>query len=182
MIGLVVIAVVAGALVAHSLYHQQPVTTGLGSPPAHSSVPSADEPGPSTITFAQDFANYPQHGELLNVLQSYFDAINDKQYDEWVAAVSPALAAEQTPADFLKGYHTTRDGSIYVYRVDTAPANGARVLLSFTSTQALADAPANFPHECIRWQVVLPLAWDGKNKKYEVDAGITGSSPQKQVC
>jgi hypothetical protein len=183
VLGLVVIAVVAGALVANGLYHQQPVTTaGLGSPPVHSSVPSSDEPGPSTVTFAQDFANYPQHSQLLAVLQSYFNAINDKRYDEWVAAVSPALAAEQTPADFLQGYHTTRDGSIYVYRADTAPANGVRVLLSFTSVQDLADAPQNFPHGCIRWQVVLPVAWDAKAKKYEVDAGITGSSPQKQAC
>ena len=182
VLGLVVVAVVVGGLFARSIYHQQTVTAGPGSPPAHSSVPSSDEPGPSTVTFAQDFANYPQHGQLLTVLQSYFNAINDKQYDEWVAAVSPALAAEQTRQDFLQGYHTTRDGSIYVYRVDTAPANGVRVLLSFTSVQALADAPQNFPHACIRWQVVLPLMWDAKAKRYEVDAGITGSSPQKQAC
>jgi len=96
--------------------------------------------------------------------------------------VTPSLAAEQTRQGFLDGYKTTHDGSIYVYRVDSAPNNGVRVLLSFTSVQALSDAPQNFPHMCIHWQVVVPLAWDVKAKQYEVDAGITGSSPQKQAC
>jgi hypothetical protein len=182
VLGLVVVVVAVAALVAHSIYHQPVAAASPGVAPGQSSVSSSAEPGPATVAFAQDFANYPQHTQVLAVLQGYFNAINDKQYDEWVSVVTPALAAEQTKQEFLDGYHTTHDGSIYVYRVDAAPQNGVRVLLSFTSVQALADAPQNFEHTCIRWQVVLPLAWDEKAKQYEIDAGITGSSPQTQAC
>jgi hypothetical protein len=183
VLGLVAVVVAVAALIAHDLYHQAAAaTTGPAAPPGQSSVPSSEEPGPTTVAFAQDVADYPQRALVLTVLQAYFNAINDKRYEEWVAVVTPALAAEQTRQGFLNGYRSTRDGSIYVYRVDTAPDNGVRVLLSFTSTQSPADAPPNFPHTCIRWQVVVPLAWDPKMKQYEVDAGITGSSPQTQAC
>lgn len=184
MLGLVVVVSAVAALIVRDIYHQQPdsAATGTGAPPSASSLPSSEQPGPSTVAYTQEFAGYPQHNLALNVLQAYFNAINDKQYDEWVSVVTPSLAAEQTRQAFLDGYKSTRDGSIYVYRVDSAPNNGVRVLVSFTSVQALGDAPQNFPHTCIRWQVVLPLAWDAKAKQYEVDAGITGSSPQKQAC
>jgi hypothetical protein len=184
VLGLVVVVSAVAALIVRDIYHQQPAaaTTGAGAPPGVSSIPSAEQPGPTTVAYAQDFADYPQHGELLDVLQGYFNAINDKRYDEWVSVVTPSLAAEQTQQEFLNGYKSTHDGSIYIYRVDTAPDNGVRVLLSFTSVQARSDAPQNFAYACIRWQVVLPLAWDQKAKQYEVDAGITGSSPQKQAC
>ena len=139
-------------------------------------------PGPTTVAFAPDFVAYPQQGQLLNVLQTYFNAINDKRYDEWLSAVTPTFAAEQSRDQFLLGYRSTHDGSIFVYRVDPAPENGLRVLVSFTSTQAVADAPNQSPYPCIHWQVVLPLAWDADRKQWEIDAGIAKSSPQKQAC
>jgi hypothetical protein len=145
-------------------------------------VPGSAEPGPTTVAYAPDFANFPQHGQLLAVMQTYFDAINDRRYDEWLSVVTAARAAEQPKSTFLHDYNSTRDGSIYLYRADSAPDGGVRVLLGFTSTQAVGDAPPDFPYPCIRWQIVLPLAWDQKAKQYEVDAGLTGSEPQHQRC
>ncbi|HEX4700687.1 MAG TPA: hypothetical protein VH352_01035 [Pseudonocardiaceae bacterium] len=182
VLGLVAVTVAVSALITHNLYHQPTATPAPVVAPTGTSVPGRGEPGLSTVMFAPDVATYPQHTQLLSVLQTYFNAINDKKYDEFVSVVTPALAAEQTKALFAQGYQSTRDGSIFVYRVDTAPHNGLRVLTSFTSTQALNDAPINFQHTCIRWQVVLPLAWDPEVKQWEIDAGITGSSPQTQVC
>ena len=184
MLGLVVVVAAVAALIVRDIYHQQPSAgaAGTGSPPGASSVPGSGRPGPTTVAYAQDFANYPQHAQVLEVLQGYFNAINDKRYDEWVSVVTPSLAAEQTEQAFRNGYKSTHDGSIYIYRVDSAPEGGARVLLSFTSVQAQSDAPQNFPHTCIHWQVVVPLAWSEKAQQYQVDAGITGSSPQKQAC
>jgi len=184
VLGLVVVVVAVAALIAHSLYHQQ-AAPGAGpvvAPPSQVSVPGSAQPGPTTVAFAPDFAAYPQQGQLLNVLQTYFNAINDKRYDEWLSAVTPTFAAEQSKDQFLLGYRSTHDGSIFVYRVDPAPENGLRALVGFTSVQDVADAPATYPHSCIHWQVVLPLAWDANRKQWEIDAGIAKSSPQKQAC
>jgi hypothetical protein len=184
VLGLVVVVVAVSALVAHSLYHPPPATGAgpLGAPPSQASVPGVAQPGPTTVAFAPDVVTFPQHAEVLNVLQTYFNAINDKQYDEWLSVVTPTLGAEQSKQVFLSGYQSTHDGSIFVYRVDPAPQNGLRALVGFTSVQALADAPTQFPHACIHWQVVLPLTWDGSHKQWEIDAGITGSTPQTQAC
>jgi hypothetical protein len=184
VLGLVVVLVAVAALIAHSLYHQQ-ATPGAGpavAPPSQVSVPGSAQPGPTTVAFAPDFAAYPQQGQLLKVLQTYFNAINDKRYDEWLSVVTPTFAAEQPKDQFLAGYRSTRDGSMFVYRVDPAPENGLLVLVAFTSTQDQADAPAAFPYKCIHWQVVLPVAWDANHKQWQIDAGIAKSSPQGQRC
>jgi hypothetical protein len=183
-LGLVGVVVAVAALVARNLYHQ-PASVDVGrvaAPPSQASVPGSAQPGPTTVAFAPDFAVYPQHAQLLTLLQTYYDAINGKQYDEWLSVVTPTLAAEQSKEVFLGGYKSTHDGSIFVYRVDPAPQNGLRALVGFTSVQALADAPAQSPHTCIHWQVVLPLAWDDSRRQWEIDAGITGSTPQTQAC
>ncbi|HEY3611386.1 MAG TPA: hypothetical protein VGL06_28090 [Pseudonocardiaceae bacterium] len=184
VLGLVVVLVAVAALIAHSLYHQQ-AAPGAGSavaPPSQASVPGSAQPGPTTVAFAPDFAAYPQQALLLKVLQTYFNAINDKRYDEWLSVVTPTFAAEQPEDQFLAGYRSTRDGSIFVYRVDPAPEHRLLVLVGFTSTQAKADEPAKYPYPCIHWQVVLPVAWDVNRKQWEIDAGIAASSPQGQQC
>jgi len=184
VLGLVVVVVAVSALVAHSLYNPPPAIGAgpVAAPPSQASSPGSAAPGPSTIAFSTDFAAYPQHDQLLNVLQTYFNAINDKRYDEWLSVVTPTFAAERSKTNFLDGYKSTHDGSIFVFRVDPAPQNGLLALVAFTSVQALADAPDKFPHTCIHWQVVLPLSWDGNRKQWEIDAGFAGTSPQAQAC
>ncbi|HYS36145.1 MAG TPA: hypothetical protein VEO01_10990 [Pseudonocardiaceae bacterium] len=184
VLGLVGVVVAVAALAAHSLYNQ-PAATGPGpavAPPSQASVPGSAAPGPTTVAFASDFAAFPQHGQLLNVIQTYYNAINDKKYDEWLSVVTPTFAGENPRDVFLKAYQSTHDSSIFVYRVDPAPQNGLRALVGFTSMQALADAPTQFPHACIHWQVVLPLTWDGNRKQWEIDTGTTGLTPQRQAC
>jgi hypothetical protein len=170
--------------VAHSLYHPPPPSSAgqVAAPPSQASSPGSAPPGPSALTFSLDVAAFPQHELVLSTLQTYFNAINDKRYDEWLAAVTPTFAAERSKTNFLDGYKSTHDGSIFVFRVDPAPQNGLLALVAFTSVQALADAPEKFPHTCIHWQVVLPLSWDGNHKQWEIDAGFAGTSPQAQAC
>jgi hypothetical protein len=182
VLGVVVLTMAVGALVAHSIYHQPAVTAAPVVASTESSVPRKDEPGPSTVTFAPDVALYPQHTQVLAVLQTYFNSINDKDYDAYVSIATQASAAEQTKKQFTDNYATTRDGSIFVYRIDAAPHNGLRVMLSFVSTQALANAPTNLKSTCIQWQLVKPLAWDAATEQWQIDAGFATISPQSETC
>jgi hypothetical protein len=184
VLGLVVVVVVVAALIAHNLYHQ-PASTGAGAvvaPQSQASVPASAQPGPSTVAFAPDVATFPQHAQLLNVLQTYYNAINDKNYDQWLSVVTPEFAAEEPEQSFLAGYQSTHDGSIFVYRVDSAPQNGLRVLVGFTSVQAPGDAPHDFKQACIHWHVVLPLSWDGGHQQWRIDNGVAVLTPQRQAC
>lgn len=172
VLGAVVVATAVSALVAHNLYRSSaappPVVVSTGS----ATVPSSEEPGPTQVSVTPDAAQDTLHANVRQVLQTYFDAINDKRYDEWRSVVTSAMARQNPEKAFTQGYESTRDGSIVVYRVDTAPDGGLRVLLSFHSVQDVADAPTNFPHGCIAWRVVWPLTQDSDGT-WRVDAGTT---------
>lgn len=120
------------------------------------------------------------HDAVLSLLQAYFDAINAKNYDAWRDTVTSQRLASTSRAEWLHNYHTTRDGSIVVYRIESGGVAALRVLLSFVSTQDPGAAPPDFPHTCIRWRVVFPLTLEGAG--WKLDAGPTGASPQHDAC
>lgn len=179
---MVVVTAVA-AVVAHGLYHRTPVLAPIpvatGTP---SVVPSSAEPGPGAVSVTPDVLRDPVHADVQRLLQRYFDAINDRRYDEWRSVVTVTMASQKSRQAFLAGYESTRDGSILVYRVDRALDGGLRVLLSFHSTQSPADAPQGHQVGCLVWQVVWPLSWDAKEAQWKVDAGPTATSPQVDSC
>ncbi len=187
MLGAVVVVTAVAALVAHNTY-QQPATVAASSAPpvvvapGSTSVPSTEEPGPTTVLVTPDVAHFPLNTEVQQVLQTYFDAINTRSYQQWRSVVTPGLASTKSQSDFVQGYRTTRDGSIVVYRVDTTLDNGLRVLLTFHSTQNLADAPKTFQHQCIVWHLVWPLTFDPDDNAWKVGAGTTNGSTMTQAC
>jgi hypothetical protein len=184
VLGAVVVVTAVAAVVAHGRYQRPtaadtpPVVVATGS----SSVPSSAEPGPGTVSVTPDVLKFTAHAKVQQVFQTYFDAINTKRYAEWRSVVTSDLADEQSESAFVSGYQSTRDGSILLYRVDTAPDNGLRVLVTFHSTQDPADAPSGFAHQCIEWQVVKPLTWDQSDNTWKIDAGILDGSPLRAVC
>jgi hypothetical protein len=179
----VVVVTAVAALLTHGVYQR----AAAGAPPlvvstGSSSVPKSAEPGPSVVTVTPDVLRFAQHTEVQQLFQAYFNAINARRYDQWRSVVTSDLADEEPQGEFLDGYKSTHDGSILVYRVDSAPHNGLRVLLSFHSVQDVADAPAKFPFACVAWQVVSPLSWDADDNQWKIDAGAAGASPQGRPC
>ena len=187
MLGAVVVVTAVAALVAHNAY-QRPTTAAVSSPapvvvaPESTSVPSTEEPGPTTVSVTPDVARFPLANQVRQALQTYFDSVNMRSYKLWRSVVTPGLANTKSASDFERGYRTTRDGSIVLYRVDTTLDNGLRVLLTFHSTQSQADAPKGFPHACIVWHLVWPLTFDPDDNAWKVDAGTTDVSTKVQAC
>lgn len=192
LLGLVVVVTAVGALVAHNLY-QRPTVTPPQTLPAPASTSSSQpavigaEPGSPTVQVTADVQNSPLVGKVRDALQKYFNAINVKpvnsqQYLAWRSVVAANLASKESEQKFEDGYKTTRDGTIMVYRVDIAPDDSLRVLLSFHSTQELDSAPSDFQHTCIEWHVVWPLSSEDGGVSLKVDSGMSGATPQRQVC
>ena len=181
MLGLVVVATAVTALVARNLYHQQ-----AAAPPAHTSTTQSSsvagttpqDTGSTAVLMSPDVAGSPQGQQVQKVLQTYFDAINQRNYAQLLTAVSQARAAQQSEADFVKDYKSTKDSDIHVLRIDTNPT-GLSVLTSFRSEQDLAHAPVYARFTCIQWMMVLPIVQEGGLK---VDSSITLTSPQTQQC
>jgi hypothetical protein len=185
VLGVVVVATAVGALAAHNVYQRPapadaatriPVSTG--SP----SVAPTTEPGSPRVSVTPDVLHDPLHGEVQQVLQTYFNAINNRRYEQWRSVVTASMAAKKSQQDFLTGYATTKDGSILVYRVDRDLGQNLRVLVSFHSTQSVADAPSDHPSGCLKWQVVWPLTFSTQDNAWQLDTGTSAGSPQVQDC
>lgn len=138
---------VAGGLLARSAYR-----TSAGAPEQTSSTPPS-----SGITFSPDAATHPDHERVRWLLETHFNAINFRQYDTWKTTVVPEKWQELPRDKWMREYRTTRDSDIVVHRIEPGDGNSLQVLLTFTSTQDPADAPAELPLACVRWQVVYSL-------------------------
>jgi hypothetical protein len=155
---LIAVCALVGGLIARQLYAtSKPVDTK--SPPAVVNAPatSPHDPNDTTTVFFTDFATSDPNFELVRqALQSYFNAINKRDFDKWRQVMTPAVGATQTRADWTKGFKTTTDKGMYVYRIEATDV-GADVFGSFTSTQDVADAPKDLKEPCIRWNMVWPM-------------------------
>lgn len=172
---------VGGGLLARELYRRPE------APPAEQIAESrptllapGQEPGPRQVEITQDVATHPLNEPVRQLMQTYFDSIIDRNYDQWSTVVTKDRLGNKPRAAWLSDYKTTRDGSILIYRIENGAPNSLRVLVGFTSTQALADAPANFQETCIRWRLVLPLILETGRWKLDVVEG--GNYPEHEKC
>jgi hypothetical protein len=169
-------------LVARTVYHRTPATPQVvvtQPAPSSSAAPSA-LPGSPTIGLTVDAAANPMAEQVRQLLQAYFDSINNHDFDSWAQTVTSARRQSFTPNQWQKAFRSSKDGTILVYRIESAGDGELRVLLSFVSTQSLDAAPADFQFTCIRWQVVYPLSIEDGN--WRLDVGPTNKSPEREQC
>lgn len=174
----VVIVTAAAGLVARAVYTRPADEAAAAVPP--NQTPPAEEPGDATVTATTDAGAHPLYETMRGLLQTYFDSINGRHYDQWRTVVSARRARLQPDKDWRVAYQSTKDGSIVMYRIETGPPDTARILLSFTSVQDPRDAPPELPEHCIRWKVVFPVAFE--DNAWKLDSGPTSSAPQHEKC
>jgi hypothetical protein len=182
--GFVAVLTLVGGLAARNFYRQPSTSAPVVTAPriTTSLAPSSAGSLPSTVRITGDAAAFQLSGPtpLLTLLQSYFDSINNLNYEEWVSVVTTNLQQEHPEEQWRKSYHTSEDGNVVVYRVDEAPQGGLRVLLTFTSKQNSTDAPPSLPVGCINWQVVWSLTQE--HGSWKIDTTTAGRTPQMEQC
>lgn len=175
-----VIATALGALVARGVYTDPPPTLPPVVQPSSSSVPREEQPGPAAVQGTADATAHPLYRTLQPLLQTYFDAINEKDYARWAGTVTEERLAQQSEDKWHADYRTTRDGSIVMYRIEARGNGTARVLLRFTSTQEVEASPPELPAPCIHWNVVWAFARD--RGEWKLAAGPTSATPKHEEC
>ena len=119
---------------------------------------SAAPSGPSTNLTVQLTAAVRSHPRVLEVqqlLQTYFDAINQHNYDSWTQVVTADLRDRQNGEQWLQAYATTVDSSIWINRIQGDPM---QVSMAFTSQQDPDLAPKDLAVACIQWTLTYQLA------------------------
>lgn len=178
----VVSLMVGGGLLARELYRvPDPQPNAILALPSSTARPLAQQPGPGSVELTPDAAAHPQHEVVQKLLQTYFDAINNRNYDEWKTTVSRARIAAKSHPAWLQDYKSTKDGSILVYRIDAVTDKDLRVLVGFTSVQDPADAPETLPGAtCVHWKLTLPVTVESGQWKVDTVAGYT--TPEVTKC
>jgi hypothetical protein len=173
------IATVSAGIVARQLYFD-PGTAPAAVLPSENQVPSAEQPGPSTVEATKDAAEHPLYDDLRGVLQTYFDSINAKDYDLWRTVVTAHRIKEEPEKKWRSDFESSRDGTIVIWRIETGANDSARVLLSFTSTQNIDHAPIELPVGCVRWRLIWAFAVEDGN--WKLDVGPSNLTPQHNGC
>jgi hypothetical protein len=177
---LAMVATLVGAVLSRNLYAEPEPPAPPAVLPTQTSVPSAEQPGPATVAGTEDALSHPLYGTVRPLLQTFFDAINAKDYDLWRTTVTDERV-RVTPEDtWQNDFQSTQDGSPVVYRIELRDKNAARVLLTFTSTQDVEYAPPELPEPCIHWNVVYPLQFE--DGQWRIGTGTTSSTPQMSKC
>lgn len=153
----VILLVLVGALVGVAgLRLAQLRTVPLAAPRA---LPAFGA-GSTTLELSSDAWADASGPAVSALLGRYFDAINTKNYQDWVTTVTPARAAGQTEQTWLQGYASTVDGTIRLSRIDSAGPGRLVAMVSYLSTQRPEDAPQGLAAARICWREAMPLVGD----------------------
>lgn len=181
MLVVVVAVAVAGGVLLRDVYQRgvpgevKPVTA-----PEASSLAPHEQPGSPLVQLTPDASDHPRDEIVRRLLQAYFDGINGRNYDRWKTSVTSERVRAKPEETWLRDYRSTKDGSILVHRIDTARDGKMNVLLSFTSTQDLRDAPVILQERCIRWWLALPVAVERGH--WKIDTVPAGTIPEMAKC
>lgn len=175
-----VIATAVGGLLARKVYEEPAAVEPPAVIPSETSVAPSEQPGPPNVKGTPDATQHPLYQNVRDLLQVYFDSINAKDYAAWQGTVTPERIARQPEQKWRADYRSTKDGSPVIYRIEVSGDDTATVLLTFISVQDEADAPKELPSECIRWNVVFPLAL--QQDGWKIDSSSASASPQYERC
>ncbi len=181
MLTVAVSLALGGGLLARDLYHERAAQETVPSTPsAVTALPPDKQPGSPLVRLSSDAADHPHDQTIRRLLQAYFDGINGRNYERWKTSVTWGRVRTKSEREWLRDYRSTRDGSIFVHRIESAPEGRMRVLLSFTSTQDVIDAPVTLPEPCIRWWLALPVSLERGH--WKIDTVPAGTMPEYKKC
>ncbi len=132
--------------------------TPTASPTASPAVTPA-LPSIGIVTASPAVTPSPQATQVMAFLNSYFTAINDHNYQAYLALLDGRLRRGMTLSAFRYGYLSTRDSAATLTAIsDPAPGQVA-ASVTFTSHQLPSHSPSH--SQCTHWSITLYLRYSG---------------------
>jgi hypothetical protein len=126
-------------------------------------APSSVSPGApaagGAVTVAPAAAGHPDVHRVVTVLDSYFSAINSRDFPAYSSLFIPAIRA--TMHNFGAGYQSTRDSRARLTGLAATGPEGLAAMVTFVSHQNAADSPDRAA--CDRWHITLFLKSRGRD-------------------
>jgi hypothetical protein len=190
---LVVIAVLAvgGAALGWEINrHNAPLiirpTQGPPSPPAQQGATASPTKAPSggptlgnsTVAVAAGLAQNPDAPPVVNLLTSYFTAINAHDYQAFVQVHDQQLEQGYKAARFQSDYGSTSDSGVMLTGISTTADGSVAATTTFTSHQSPKDSVDHTA--CTHWKITLFL--EQQNGGYVIGPPQPGYHAVHQAC
>jgi hypothetical protein len=148
-------------------------TTPAARPTA--AVPTA--PGP-LVSVAPSAASSPDETVVLSFLASYFTAINDHNFADYLQLFGVPLRAQLSAATFSAGYGTTTDSAIRLTSIGVIGSGELVAQVSFVSHQQPSASPTD--SACTAWVIALYLL--PQSGSYQLQQPPAGYQPSYSAC
>ena len=164
--------------------------TGRANGGGHSPAPAPTTPVPApspsptqplasdTVAVSAAAAGNPQQAAVVSFLETYFRAINSRDYHAYVSLLGPQAQVTYTRRDFLRGYRSTSDSAEMLKRIHTTGGDTVAVV-SFTSHQDPGDS-IDGQESCTRWRISLYLQPTGTG--FTMVPALPGYHPAYAPC
>jgi len=180
LIALLIVVVLGGGATAAAFAlsgHHAAKPSAAATPtkqPTHSSAPATptvsasatpsptNTPGKGRVGVAASLAGNPQTPQIVALLDSYFGAINTRNYQGYYALLNPQVQRQTSQAQFSKGFASTKDSGETLTGISAGPGGTTVATVTFTSHQNPANS-VNGHESCTRWQISLYLQRSGNS-------------------
>ena len=142
-------------------------TPAVSSPPGQSAV---------SVGLAPVAALHPQAPLIQPVIAAYFQAINSRDYAEYVTTQSAGHAL--TAEEFQTGFRSTQDSGMLITSIAVAPDGRQAADVTFTSRQQPQDGPDG--ESCTNWH--LTMFFDDHAGTYTIGAPPADYHASYQAC
>ena len=126
---------------------------------AASSVSPGAPAAKGAVTVAPAAAGQPHAHRVVTLLDSYFSAINSRDFQAYSSLFIPAIRVGMH--NFGSSYQSTRDSRARLTRLAATGPQGLAAMVTFVSHQRPAASPDHAA--CDRWHVTLFLKRDGRS-------------------
>jgi hypothetical protein len=153
----------------------QPGPSGTGSQGSHGPSSPAQSPTPaptptptptttptssgSLVTVAPGVAQEPDASQVESYVISYFTAINNHSYQQYLALLDRKMRRHESPQKFSSGYHSTTDSRAVLSAISSIGPGRVGAAVTFTSHQLPADSASKTA--CTDWSITLHLIKQG---------------------
>ena len=128
-----------------------------------SATPSPSHtPGQGQVGVAASLAGNHQTPQVVALLDSYFGAINTRNYQGYYALLNPEQQRQTSPSQFSNGFASTKDSGETLTGLSAGPGGTTVATVAFTSHQKPANS-VNGHESCTRWQISLYLQRSGNS-------------------
>lgn len=142
-----------GGALSHPGKSAAPSQSPQASTPSPAPSPSQTSPSsPGAVTIAPGVSQQPGAAQVASFVQTYFTAINNHNYGQYIALLQPRL--RPTVAQFNSGYRGTSDSNATLTALSTT-ANGVAATVTFTSHQPANNSATHTA--CTDWNITMYL-------------------------